>query len=101
MIIRIIRRKKKGRKEISEVIAFVRKHKGLEYAESKNEGVLRQGYAAYLKLILNQKPKSALIEFVIFSTLRKNERRCTFPVTGEVCCGRCLTRPEEVRACNV
>ena len=69
-IIRIIRRKKKGRKEISEVIAFVKNHKGLEYAETK----MRE-YSDKAMKILEAYPdsetKSALIEFVIFSTLRK------------------------------
>jgi octaprenyl-diphosphate synthase len=69
-IIRIIRRKKKGRKEISEVIAFVKNHKGLEYAETK----MRE-YSDRAMKILEAYPdsetKSALIEFVIFSTLRK------------------------------
>ena len=69
-IIRIIRRKKKGRKEIGEVIAFVKNHKGLEYAETK----MRE-YSDRAMKILEAYPdsetKSALIEFVIFSTLRK------------------------------
>ena len=69
-VIRILRRKKKGRKEISEVIAFVREHKGLEYAETK-----MKEYSDMAMRILETYPdsetKSALIEFVIFSTLRK------------------------------
>jgi len=69
-IIRILRRKKKGRKEISEVIDFVREHKGLEYAETK-----MKEYSDRAMHILDAYPdsetKSALIEFVIFSTLRK------------------------------
>lgn len=69
-IIRILRRKKKGRKEISAVIDFVREHKGLEYAETK-----MKEYSDRAMRILDGYPdsetKSALIEFVIFSTLRK------------------------------
>jgi octaprenyl-diphosphate synthase len=70
-IIRILRRKKKGRKEIGEVIAFVRDHHGLEYAESK----MRE-YSEMAMRIVDAYPdsetKSALMEFVLFSTLRKN-----------------------------
>jgi len=69
-VIRILRRKKKGRKEISEVIAFVREHNGLEYAET-----IMKEYSDRAMRILEAYPdsetKSALIEFVIFSTLRK------------------------------
>jgi octaprenyl-diphosphate synthase len=69
-IIRILRRKKKGRKEIGEVIAFVRDHHGLEYAESK----MRE-YSEWAMRIVDTYPdsetKSALMEFVLFSTLRK------------------------------
>ena len=69
-IIRILRRKKKGRKEIGEVIAFVRDHQGLEYAESK----MRE-YSEMAMRIVDAYPdsetKSALMEFVLFSTLRK------------------------------
>ncbi|MDZ7633057.1 MAG: polyprenyl synthetase family protein [Bacteroidales bacterium] len=69
-VIRILRRKKKGRKEISEVIDFVREHNGLEYAETK-----MKDYSDRAMRILDAYPdsetKSALIEFVIFSTLRK------------------------------
>jgi octaprenyl-diphosphate synthase len=69
-IIRIIRKKKKGRKEIEEVIGFVKKHKGLEYAEAKmkeySDMAIRQ-----LDIYPESETKSALIEFVIFSTLRK------------------------------
>lgn len=69
-IIRIIRKKKKGRKEIEEVIGFVKHHKGLEYAESK-----MKEYSDTAIRLLDTYPesetKSALIEFVIFSTLRK------------------------------
>lgn len=69
-IIRILRKKKKGRKEISAVIDFVREHKGLEYAEKK-----MKEYSDMAMRILDAYPdsetKSALIEFVIFSTLRK------------------------------
>lgn len=70
LIIRILRRKTKGRKEISEVIAFVKEHHGLEYAETK-----MKEYSDRAMVILETYPdsetKSALIEFVIFSTLRK------------------------------
>lgn len=69
-IIRLIRKKRKGRKEINEVIKFVRDHKGLEYAEEK-----MQEYCDRAVHILDDYPdsevKSALTEFVIFSTLRK------------------------------
>lgn len=69
-IIRILRRKKKGRKEIGEVIAFVRDHHGLEYAESK-----MMEYSERAMRIVDAYPdsetKSALMEFVLFSTLRK------------------------------
>ena len=69
-IIRILRKKKKGRKEIQGVIDFVKKHKGLEYAELK-----MQEYSDRAIHLLENYPesetKSALIEFVIFSTLRK------------------------------
>lgn len=69
-VIRLLRRKKKGRKEISEVIAFVRNHGGLGYAETK-----MKEYSDRAMRILDTYPdsetKSALIEFVIFSTLRK------------------------------
>jgi len=69
-IIRILRKKKKGRKEIQGVIDFVKNHKGLEYAELK-----MQEYSERAIHLLDNYPesetKSALIEFVIFSTLRK------------------------------
>jgi octaprenyl-diphosphate synthase len=69
-IIRLLRRKKKGRKEISEVIDFVRKHNGLDYAEMKmkehSDNALR-----ILETYPDSETRSALIEFVIFSTLRK------------------------------
>jgi octaprenyl-diphosphate synthase len=69
-IIRLLRRKKKGRKEITEVIDFVRKHKGLDYAEMKmkehSDNALR-----ILETYPDSETRSALIEFVIFSTLRK------------------------------
>ncbi len=69
-ILRILRKKKKDKKEIREVIDFVIKHKGIEYAELKmNE------YADVAMKILQQYPdseaKTSLIEFVIFSTIRK------------------------------
>lgn len=67
---RIIRKKKKSRNEIREVITFVRNHHGLEYAETK-----MQEYADRAIQILEGYPeseaKSAMMEFVIFSTLRK------------------------------
>ena len=69
-IIRILRKKKKGRMEIQGVIDFVKNHKGLEYAESK-----MQEYSDKAIHLLDNYPesetKSALIELVIFSTLRK------------------------------
>jgi octaprenyl-diphosphate synthase len=69
-IIRLIRKKKKSPRVIREVIEFVRKHQGLEYAESK-----MQEYSDRAIQILEEYPdsetKSALIEFVIFSTLRR------------------------------
>jgi len=69
-IIRILRKKRKGKKEISGVIEFVKRHKGLEYAEAKmNE------YASQAIKALNDYPdsetKNSLIEFVLFSTSRK------------------------------
>ena len=68
-ILRLLRNRKKGRSEIREVIEFVRKHRGLEYAESK-----MKEYSDRAIHILDDYPdsetKSALIEFVIFSTLR-------------------------------
>lgn len=69
-VIRILRRKKKGKREISEVIDFVREHNGLEYAGTK-----MKEYSDKALRILETYPdsvtKSALTEFVIFSTLRK------------------------------
>ncbi len=69
-ILRLLRKKKKGKREIREVIEFVRKHNGLEYAEAK-----MQEYSDRAIRILEEYPesetKSALIEFVIFSTLRR------------------------------
>ncbi|MRR23696.1 polyprenyl synthetase family protein [bacterium] len=69
-ILRLIRKKKKGKREIREVIEFVRKHNGLEYAETK-----MQEYSDRAIRILEEYPesetKTALIEFVIFSTLRR------------------------------
>jgi len=67
---RLIRKKKKGRKDINEVIKFVKEYGGLEYAETK-----MQEYCDKAIHILDDyqdsEVKSALIEFVIFSTLRK------------------------------
>ncbi len=69
-ILRLLRKKRKGRKEIGKVIDFVKKHRGLEYAESK-----MQEFSDRAIRILDKYPesetKTALIEFVIFSTLRK------------------------------
>jgi len=69
-ILRLLRKKKKGKREIREVIEFVRKHNGLEYAEAK-----MQEYSDRAIRILEEYPesetKTALIEFVIFSTLRR------------------------------
>jgi len=69
-IIRIIRKKRKTGREIREVIGFVKKNQGLEYAESR-----MKEYSDAALRILNDYPdsetKSALAEFVIFSTLRK------------------------------
>jgi octaprenyl-diphosphate synthase len=67
---RIIRKKKKSRSEIREVITFVKNNNGLEYAETK-----MQEYADRAIHILDGYPesetRSAMMEFVIFSTLRK------------------------------
>ncbi|MDF1560267.1 MAG: polyprenyl synthetase family protein [Bacteroidales bacterium] len=67
---RIIRKKKKSRAEIREVITFVKNNHGLEYAETK-----MQDYADRAIHILEEYPesetRSAMMEFVIFSTLRK------------------------------
>lgn len=69
-ILRLLRKKKKGNREIRLVIDFVRKHRGLEYAEAK-----MQEYSDRAIRILEDYPdsetKTALIEFVIFSTLRR------------------------------
>ena len=69
-VLRLLRKKKKSSKDIREVIEFVKKHWGLEYAES-----VMQGYSDRAIRILEEYPdsetKSALIEFVIFSTLRR------------------------------
>ncbi len=69
-ILRLLRKKKKGKREIRVVIEFVRKHRGLEYAEAK-----MQEYSDRAIRILEEYPesetKTALIEFVIFSTLRR------------------------------
>ncbi|NLE35559.1 MAG: polyprenyl synthetase family protein [Bacteroidales bacterium] len=68
-ILRLLRNRRKGRSEIREVIGFVRKYRGLEYAESK-----MKEYSDRAIRILDDYPdsetRSALIEFVIFSTLR-------------------------------
>jgi len=69
-IIRLLRKKKKGSREIREVIGFVKKHGGLDYAEAA-----MKEYSDRAIRILEEYPdsetKSALIEFVIFSTLRR------------------------------
>jgi len=69
-IIRLLRKKKKGSREIREVIGFVKKHRGLDYAEAA-----MKEYSDRAIRILEEYPdsetKSALIEFVIFSTLRR------------------------------
>jgi len=69
-IIRILRKKKKGRTEINAVIDFVKNHKGLEYAESKMKEYSDKALRL-LDIYPESETKSALIEFVIFSTLRK------------------------------
>lgn len=69
-IIRIIRKKKKTRKEIREVIDFVTASGGIEYAEVK----MKEYSDAAIQLLEtypDSETKSALTEFVIFSTLRK------------------------------
>jgi octaprenyl-diphosphate synthase len=69
-IIRIIRKRKKTRKEIREVIDFVKSGGGLEYAEAK----MKEYSDAALQILEaypDSETKSALEEFVIFSTLRK------------------------------
>jgi octaprenyl-diphosphate synthase len=69
-IIRIIRKKKKTKKEIREVIGFVKNRGGLEYAESR----MKEYSEAALRILdpyPDSETKSALTEFVIFSTLRK------------------------------
>lgn len=69
-IIRILRRKKKGKKEISEVIEFVREHNGLEYASTKMKEYSDRALRI-LETYPDSETKSALNEFVIYSTLRK------------------------------
>jgi octaprenyl-diphosphate synthase len=69
-IIRIIRKKKKTRKEINEVIEFVKENGGLEYAELKMKEYSERA-VEILDAYPDSEAKSALIEFVIFSTLRK------------------------------
>jgi len=69
-ILRLLRKKEKGNREIRRVIEFVKKHMGLEYAEAK-----MKEYSDRAIRILDGYPESetrtALIEFVIFSTLRR------------------------------
>ncbi len=69
-ILRILRRKKKGKREISEVINFVREHNGLEYAGTKMKEYSDRALRI-LETYPDSETKSALTEFVIFSTLRK------------------------------
>ncbi len=69
-IIRILRRKNKGRREIGEVIAFVRDHNGLEYAGTKMKEYSDRALRI-LETYPDSETKSALTEFVIYSTLRK------------------------------
>lgn len=69
-IIRIIRKKKKGKKEISEVIDFVIRNKGLEYAEGIMNEYADKAVKA-LELYPETDTKTSLIEFVLFSTSRK------------------------------
>jgi octaprenyl-diphosphate synthase len=69
-VIRVIRKKKKGRKEITGVIDFVKRHGGLEYAETK-----MSEYADLAMRKLDDYPdsetKTALIQFIQYSTSRK------------------------------
>ena len=69
-IIRLLRKKKKGSREIREVIGFVKKHGGLDYAEAA-----MKEYSDRAIRILEEYPDSettsALSEFVILSTLRR------------------------------
>ncbi len=69
-ILRVLRKRKKGDREIREVISFVRKYDGLEYAES----VMKE-YSAKAIEILQTYPdsetKSALMKFITYSTLRR------------------------------
>lgn len=69
-IIRIIRKKKKGRKEIHEVIDFVKRHRGLEYAEAKM-GEYADLAMRKLDSYPDSETKTALIQFVLYSTSRK------------------------------
>jgi octaprenyl-diphosphate synthase len=69
-IIRIIRKKSKTRREIREVIDFVKERGGLEYAEAKMKEY-SDNAIHMLTSFPDSETKSALIEFVIFSTLRK------------------------------
>jgi octaprenyl-diphosphate synthase len=69
-IIRTIRGKKKGSKEIREVIDFVIKNKGLEYAENKMNEYAEKAIKA-LEAYPESETKTSLIEFVLFSTSRK------------------------------
>jgi octaprenyl-diphosphate synthase len=69
-ILGIIRNKKKSRSEISEVISFVTKNKGLEYSEGR-----MNYYRDRAISILDSYPESdvreSLRQFVLFTTSRK------------------------------
>ncbi len=69
-MMRIIRGRRKGRKEIREVIEFVRKSDGLEYAETKMKEYSDKAFDI-LKTYPESETKSAMMEFVRFSTLRR------------------------------
>lgn len=69
-IMRLLRKRKKGNREIREVIGFVKKHGGLDYAEA----VMKEYSDRAIKIVdeySDSETKSALIEFIIFSTLRR------------------------------
>ena len=69
-ILRILRQKKKGKSEISEVIEFVKAHKGFEYAEMKMNEYASAAIST-LETYPDSETKKSLIEFVLFSTVRK------------------------------
>ena len=69
-IFRLLRKKKKSSREIREVIGFVKKHGGLEYAER----VMKEYSDRAIRILekySDSDTKSALTEFIIFSTLRR------------------------------